>query len=1348
MADPKPPARPGHTMADPAPQSGGSAEAAAPALERYRLLDWARFRAAGASDSAADPEAAVIGAGAMGRVLLALDERMGRVVAIKETHPGEPGQPRPQGRFLREARVTGALEHPGIVPVHEIGERADGAAYYTMRLVRGRSLAAAIEAADGLRARLALLPHVVDLCHAIAFAHSQGVIHRDLKPENVMVGEFGETVVLDWGLASGLAADPVVGAAPSRASLAGATSPSRTAGVMGTPAFMSPEQAWGRPGEVDEATDVWALGAVLYNLLTGTLPVPGRSAQANLDWLRDDRKQVQPVRECCPEAPPELASVAMACLVRDVARRCASAQQLARDLERWQAGERVVAHRYSAWELATHIVNRNRPLSVAVAVAAVVAAAAVGFSITTWQARQEAEVLSRQHAFEQLLLAREALEGQRPLEAQARLRASLEAHDSLLGRALWARIQATPLMMRQKLESEVTGLAFCPDGELITVASASPDLTLIDPWTGEREVREGPGRDLYVVAWSPDGSWLAAGTGGGGVALWDERGSPDPHLLVGHEDIVSALAFDRKGERLVSGSFDGTARLWDLATRTGLQVFEGHDGPITATAWSPWEDSVATASADETVRIWDADSGALRHTLEGHQGEVTGLAWLEGGGVLVSAGYDGTLRSWDAKTGQQLSVRSDPSAHYTILAGAGRGGTLAAADDSGRLHLWSPPSAERASVLEGGRSIIFALALNYEGDRIASGGIDRSMSLWNTASAGVASPSPGHEGPVAAVDVFPDGLRLASAGWDGTVRTWDRANGGELAAWTAHDDTVESLRIAPDGASLATGGADRSVRIHDAATGDLLRLLTGHYGAVIDLAWSPDSGRLASAGDQGMVYLWDLATGERQTVLDQRSPTAVAFGPAGERLALAWSEGELAKLRVVALPGLEPVFEVEVSGIELVRLDLSSDGQGVHGISREGQVLSWDLAGGVAAERAQLSGRGRAIRADASGRWLAASSTTPELRILGVGGGVELTLDGHREPVAGLSFDPAGTVLASAGYDGTVRAWDPGTGRALWRSTGLLPSQGLRHGFGGWRAIDGADVSLPDVSWARAVDERARLVSESSGGQRVCLQDWDGRLELWDLAGDTLLAAASAEPAVDLAAVGQGCAALGASGSVLFLGDDGTPARRLELDSAADVLRAAGDRLLIGSNRTVELRGPAAEKIEHVYVPLYEPTAVGGDWQQLSAGDDEGAVQISHPQPDGSWRSVWLRETPSSATTQLATGPAGTVAAGFADGTVGLWDPADGTRLITRRLHGAVTHLAARDGHLHVLTELGAYLAIDLSVLEAERCEVMRQVWFHAPVCEGPAGLVFCTPDAPHPCYEAAVQAAPASVPR
>ncbi|HND29357.1 MAG TPA: serine/threonine-protein kinase, partial [Myxococcota bacterium] len=294
---------------------------------------------------------ALLGVGGMGRVVAAQDLRLGRMVALKEALPGN------EARLAREAKITAILDHPGIVPVHDAGRSADGRAWYVMRLVRGRSLAEAIAGAGDLQGRLRLLRHLLHACQAMAYAHSLGVIHRDIKPDNILVGEFGETQVMDWGLArqGQLPELPPVGEQPlGTQTLAGS--------LLGTPAYMSPEQARGE--EVGPVADIWSLGAVLYEILVGKPPFFGENPRVALEQLR--RGQVPSLRDRVPEAPPELVAVlerAMAPLAKD---RYPSAKLLAEDLASYLDGRPVAAYRYSPKELLLRLLRAWRlPLTVA-----------------------------------------------------------------------------------------------------------------------------------------------------------------------------------------------------------------------------------------------------------------------------------------------------------------------------------------------------------------------------------------------------------------------------------------------------------------------------------------------------------------------------------------------------------------------------------------------------------------------------------------------------------------------------------------------------------------------------------------------------------------------------------------------------------------------------------------------------------------------------------------------------------------------------------------------------------------------------------------------------------------------
>ncbi len=512
---------------------------------------------------------AEVGRGGMGRVVVAQDRRLGRRVAIKELlHAGGIDR----SRFVREALITARLQHPAIVPVHEAGRWPSGEPFYAMKLVSGRPLSNIIEESTTPSARLALLPVVLAVADAMAYAHHQRVIHRDLKPSNVIVGEFGETVVIDWGLAkpldepTELTTQPGGGRGPGAADAG--TPGTMTGALLGTPGFMSPEQARGQPA--DERSDVFALGALLYAVLAGRAPYRGRTINETLALTLAGPPL--PLPKIVPVDLVAIVDKALAPLAKD---RYADAQAMAADLRLFSTGQLVRAHRYSRLERLVRLVRRHRALFATVGLALAVLAV-VGFvsvrQIVRERDRANAERASALLRLDQLVLS----------QARAHV-----ADDPTLGlswltrltpsSALWRSARGVATQVRER------GVAF--DGARGRVVSFSPDGTHVATVDGEGRV--------HLYEWQP------------GIGTAQE--------LPGRVGRGRAVVFSSDGTRLAA-SGDAGVRLYATASRQTIRL--AHDvGDVSALAFiahgaGPYGDALA-AGDESGVHLWSRDGASL-----------------------------------------------------------------------------------------------------------------------------------------------------------------------------------------------------------------------------------------------------------------------------------------------------------------------------------------------------------------------------------------------------------------------------------------------------------------------------------------------------------------------------------------------------------------------------------------------------------------------------------------------------------------------------------------------------------------------------------------------------------------
>jgi WD40 repeat protein len=1009
--------------------------------------------------------------GGLGRILRAHDTRLDRTVAVKEILGGGPQAAR---RFVREARLTARLQHPSIVPVHEAGRWPTGEPFYTMELISGRSLREIIDERPTLDERLALVPNVIAVSEAIAYAHSKRVIHRDLKPSNVLVGEFGETVVVDWGLAKDLAdtaPEPEPQSGPYR-SVQEPSSLTVVGHVMGTPAYMPPEQALGEP--VDERADVYALGALLYHVLAGGPPYAASTSAAVLGQVNEGPPPRLSLRQ--PGVPRDLATIVDKAMARDPARRYPSARELAEDLRRFQTGQLVTARVYSWWSLVVRW-TRQHAAPVAVGLAALFLLAGTG-------------VVSVRGILREKRIADE----QRNLAAVQRAAAEARANDLILTQArgwldrdpttalAWlksypstgAHLAAVRDVARDAVSRGVAThvlrdhhdavllAAFSPDGKVVVTGALDKRVRVWDVSTGKLLTVLGDAdAPLHAFVFSDDGHWLVAHGAAEILLLTDRRGTT--RRLPASDSPVGFVAFLPHSHVLITWNDDGTVRRWDadaseptgvvIAHHPGLNAALSPDGttlalgamdgtlalvdttsgaqrmllgprmPLHMLRFSPDGRWLAGASHDGTLQVWELARGT-RRAFTGHAGQLNVVAFAPDGRHVASAGADRTVRIWDLESGQARTLAGHQDA-INVLEYSPGGALLATGSSDRKVLLWEVASGNSRALL-GHNGAVRSLAFSPDGRALISAGEDRTARLWRITDGGdnvLADPSAAYAGHVI---FFPDGQEVAVASANGKVHLWDLRT-HESRTFNGHRSTVSRVLLLPGGKELLSASWDHTVRLWDLATGSS-RELSRQAGIVWMIALSPDGKSVASSDDAGLIRITDLATGVARDLTGHEGACAsIAYSPDGKSLASASSDHTV---RLWDLAGgtskVVTRFDDTANSVAF-----SADGRWLASAGLDGTVHMSSLSdGGATRVWSGHHGRVRSIAFSPDSQRLASAGEDTDVRVWDVASGAVRIQRGHTDPVRRVVFSPDGTWLASASDDRTVRLWDVASGES------------------------------------------------------------------------------------------------------------------------------------------------------------------------------------------------------------------------------------------------------------------------------------------------------------------------------
>ncbi len=971
-----------------------------------------------------------LGRGGMGVVYKARQKSLNRIVALKMILAGAHAGNQQRERFRGEAEAAAHLQHPNIVQVYEVGEH-ERCPYISLEYIDGHSLHDIVGNNPPPPLQAAAL--IEKLAHAVQYAHQRGIIHRDLKPSNILLTRDGTPKITDFGLAK---------------RLEGGTVNTQTGDILGTPSYMAPEQAAGNSKAIGVGTDIFSLGTILYEMLTGRPPFEGNSAFDTV-YLVMTAEPTRPTR-LNPRVPSDLETICLKCLEKTPAKRYSSAGALADDLARFQRGEPITARPVGWLERGVKWVRRRPAVAALLALlfASLIALLIGGWvsAISLYQSNQELHAERRKHAdlvrfngthylqegdlFASLIWFARALN----LETD-------ESHREAHRLRIAAVLRECPRLSQMWFHGDsVNDVVFSPDGRWVLTASSDRTAHVwnADSGTARFETPLQHEAIIFRAAFSPDGSRIVTASDDATARIWDAATGRLIAPLLGHKDSVRDARFSPDGSRVVTASDDKTAQLWDAAT--GKKLLDkplAHDKPVVHVSFHPDGKRILTASEDGTARIWQLEHNSAKAMVQfRHKAAITDACFDPEGKRVATASADATAQIWDAVSGKVLITQRRH--HGPVLAVAFRPDGLELATAGIDLKAWVLDAQTGLSVLPPlqHNSGVGYVTFSADGKHLLTSSDDNTARVWDDATGRPLTPPIRHSGTVFRSSFSPDGRRIATASRDTTARVYGLEPATPPAPPLQHGKPLWQASFDPTGEKVLTANTD-TARIWDSRTGKQLIELNGHKGSVFHAHYSNDGRRIVTASADATARVWDAATGGTVAILvgHTDSVSTAVFSP-DDRLVLTASADATARIwdaatgqNILALGGRESRHRKEI-----LDASFSPDGRTVATASADYTARLWDSAHGELMGNI-LRHKRPVVRVAFSpdGRRLATASLDQTAQLWDATTGEPL-LDAalqHPGPVRDISFSPDGLAVLTACEDNTARIWSAESGEPL-----------------------------------------------------------------------------------------------------------------------------------------------------------------------------------------------------------------------------------------------------------------------------------------------------------------------------